>query len=175
VLAFEISRQLVLRHGRTVKGVILIDSPAPVDHQALPRQVVRHVLSTKWSSALLQHSVAARALRETVEANFARHAAMLQDYSHRCTTTNQAGGHHVPCIMLRWLKTLDLAALCNVEYPWLSDADAANQSIRTWERLLGRPLPVLNLNCDHFSPFEPENVGKHALPLPSLFPTPLSI
>ncbi|KAL2018289.1 hypothetical protein VTK56DRAFT_993 [Thermocarpiscus australiensis] len=169
VLAFEVSRQLVLRHGRTVKGVILIDSPAPVDHQALPGEVVRYVLTTKRASAL--HSAAAKGLQATVEANFSRHAAMLEDYSRgTTTTTNQAGHgddarHSVPCIMLRCLKTLDLAALCNVDYPWLSDVDAADRSIRAWERLLGRPLPVLNLNCDHFSPFEPENVGELSLNL----------
>ncbi|KAK4244019.1 hypothetical protein C7999DRAFT_35640 [Corynascus novoguineensis] len=154
VLAFEISRQLATLHGRTVKGLILIDSPAPVNHQALPGKVVQHVLSRRMLG-----SAAAREMLEAVAANFGRYAALLETYSRGDAAT--AAPSSVPCVLIRCRRTMDLAALCDVNnYPWLSDIAAADESIRTWERLLGRPLPVLNLDCDHFSPFEPENIAE---------------
>lgn len=92
---------------------------------------------------------------------------MLETYSRRALTadtTTDSASHddvHVPCIMLRCVQTLDLPALCGVDYPWLSDTNTADQSIRTWEeRVLRQPFrTVLELRCDHFSPFEAEHVS----------------
>ncbi|AEO59633.1 polyketide synthase [Thermothelomyces thermophilus ATCC 42464] len=172
VLAFEIARQL---GGAVVKGVVLIDSPAPVDHQPLPAEVIHQVVSGRRSaSASALASASAREMQEAVEANFKRFAAMLGDYSRRHhhhhhhrqspsagrSSSSSSSSSPPPCVMVRCVKTMDRSALGGAHYPWLGDPAEADRSIRTWERLLGRQLPVLELHCDHFSPFEPENVGE---------------
>ncbi|KAL2163193.1 hypothetical protein VTH06DRAFT_5249 [Thermothelomyces fergusii] len=106
-------------------------------------------------------SASAREMREAVEANFLRFAGLLGEYSRgRAPAPGPSDPPSPPCVMVRCVKTLDRAALGGAHYPWLSDPAEAVRSVRTWERLLGRPLPVLELSCDHFTPFEPENVGE---------------
>jgi hypothetical protein len=41
----------------------------------------------------------------------------------------------------------------------LGDLKAGDQSIKLWEELLGRDIPVLELDCNHFEVFEGENVS----------------
>lgn len=153
MLAYEVSRQLS-RLGKRVKGVILIDSPAPVNHQALPPEVARHVLSRGQP---LQ-SDAAKTKLAAVEAAFERHASMLQNYApHGAGAGAELG--QLPCVIIRCTRTMDTERLCGVSYPWLSDADARDRSIAEWEALIGRRIPVLDVDCDHFSPFEASHVS----------------
>lgn len=134
--------------------MILIDSPAPVNHQALPREIARHVLSRGQP---LQ-SDAAQMKLTTVEAAFTRHASMLQNYAPRGAGAGTEPGL-VPCVIIRCTRTMDTERLCGVSYPWLSDADARDRSIAEWEALIGRCIPVLDVDCNHFSPFEPAHVS----------------
>lgn len=154
VLAYEVSRQLS-RLGRKVKGVIMIDSPAPVDHQALPREIARHVLSRGQPL----YSDAAKTKLASVEAAFARHAAMLQNYAPRGAGDELDQHHQVPCVIINCTGTMDTEKLCGISYPWLSDADARSRNIAEWETLTGRCISVLNVDCDHFSPFEAAHVS----------------
>lgn len=155
MLAYEVSRQLS-RLGKRVKGVILIDSPAPVNHQALPREIARHVLSRGQP---LQ-SDAVKTKLAAVEAAFARHASMLQNYAPRGAGAGAgAEPDQLPCVIISCTRTMDTERLCGVSYPWLSDADARDRSIAEWEALIGRRIPVLDVDCDHFSPFEAAHVS----------------
>lgn len=151
VLAFEVSRQL-RRLGREVKGVILIDSPAPIDHQALPQEVISYVVGKN------QHNKknvpeALKQARKKIDLNFQHHAMLLQNYHPQ----PQAGD--VPCVMLKCSQVMDTEALCNVTYPWLSDADFRITTIRQWEQLIGRRIPVLDVDCNHFQVFDSEHVS----------------
>lgn len=101
-------------------------------------------------------SDAAKTKLATVEAAFARHAALLQNYAPRGAG---AEPHQVPCVIINCTRIMDTEKLCGVSYPWLSDADARDRNIVEWETLIGRRIPVLNVDCDHFSPFEAAHVS----------------
>ncbi|KAI1871187.1 uncharacterized protein JN550_004632 [Neoarthrinium moseri] len=80
VLAFEVSRQL-RRLGTAVLGVVLVDSPVPNAHQALPREVVAHVVGTGVGDrAKLPGTAATQEALDRIEAQFIRHGRMLQEY-----------------------------------------------------------------------------------------------
>lgn len=130
----------------------MIDSPAPVNHEALPREIARHVLSRGQPLS----SDAAKTKLATVEAAFARHAALLQNYAPRGAG---AEPHQVPCVIINCTRTMDTEKLCGVSYPWLSDAGARDRNTVEWETLIGRRIPILNVDCDHFSPFEAAHVS----------------
>ncbi|RYP22779.1 hypothetical protein DL765_001488 [Monosporascus sp. GIB2] len=146
VLAFEVSRQL-RKLGVNVIGVVLIDSPAPVDHKQLPPDVISHVIK-KSEKGNATTSEAVKRARHDIEANFRRHAAMLEGYN----PGKDAGGG-VPCVMLKCTRVFDTENLCGVSYPWLSDASFRDQSIAQWEEVFGRQIPVLDIDCDHFDVF----------------------
>ncbi|KAK4205573.1 putative polyketide synthase [Triangularia verruculosa] len=148
VLAFEVSRQLRAHHPNvTVKGVILIDSPVPIDHEPLPEQVISHVVGNKGRDS---------PLRKQVQSQFSRHAGMLERYSRQ--SLEQANGGGVPCAMIFCTKTMDTGRACGVSYPWLSDGEYRSRAVDRWEKVVGRRLLVLDLDCDHFEVFEDANI-----------------
>ncbi|XXH03671.1 hypothetical protein Hte_010076 [Hypoxylon texense] len=151
VLAFEISRQL-RRLGRVVKGVILIDSPPPVDHQGLPHEIISYVVEKKQANGPRVLSDAAKRARNKVDLNFQHHATLLQNYHPEPRIDD------VPCVMLKCSQVMDTQALCGVAYPWLSDESFRTKSIGLWERLIGKQLPVLEVACNHFEVFDSEYV-----------------
>ena len=90
VLAFEASRQL-RKAGIVVKGVILIDSPFPIGHQALPSEVISYIVK-KPANGRGVISEAARKARGIVQSQFQRHARMLEQYD------PEASAADVPCV-----------------------------------------------------------------------------
>lgn len=124
-------------------------------HRALPPEVIAHVVNRGSSGGGRQLvSEAARQARDTIEAQFQRHAQMLQDYSPAA-----GNGDDVPCVLLQCAQTLDTERLCGVAYPWLSDAAAREQGVADWRRFVGRNVPILSLDCDHFQVFEEKHVS----------------
>lgn len=157
VLAFEVSRQLQ-KKGKTVKGVVLIDSPVPIDHEGLPAEVISYVLA-KGSGGAGSRSVtsaAAQSARASIDTQFKRHANMLQNY--HPGPASQTGPDDVPCVIIRCAQTLDTEKLCGVSYPWLSDSNFSKESVKKWEELTGRHIPVVELECAHFDVFESANI-----------------
>ncbi|RYO74225.1 hypothetical protein DL763_010640 [Monosporascus cannonballus] len=150
VLAFEVSRQL-RKLGTAVKGVILIDSPYPIDHQALPPEVISHVVK-KPSKGRELLSGAAKQARDTIEAQFQRHARMLEEYN------PDRNVEDVPCVMLRCTHALDTETLCGVSYPWLSDDTFRDQCVRDWEQLIEKRIPVMDVDCNHFEVFDEKHL-----------------
>lgn len=164
VLAFEISRQL-RRLGRVVRGVVLIDSPPPVDHQGLPQEIISYVVEKKQqASGPRIVSEALKQARTKVDLNFQHHAMLLQNYH-----PEPRIGDDVPCVMLKCSQVMDTETLCNVAYPWLSDENFRTKSIEVWERLVGRQIPVLEVACNHFEVFDSEYVGEVSEKLKSAF------
>lgn len=147
MLAFEVSRQLRQRRSApAVRGVVLIDSPAPVDHVPLPSAVISHVAGRgAASNASKTHGC--------VEAQFRRNAELLGRYKPRPAAAD------VPVVMLKCKRTFDTQGLCGVSYPWLSDQGSRNDSVKVWERLVGGQVRVLDVDGDHFDLFAPNNVS----------------
>ncbi|CRK24047.1 hypothetical protein BN1708_003738 [Verticillium longisporum] len=150
VLALEVSHQLQQR-GNSPRGIILIDSPLPVEHKPLPEEIISRVVR-KFPS--LHESGAAAKVRSCVEAQFRRHAGLLKRYSPLPLRGD------VPCVSIVCMKTIDTQALCGVSYPWLSDSGFRDESLKGWERLLGREIPVLEIDCNHFEVFDAPNIDE---------------
>ncbi|KAJ8133352.1 hypothetical protein O1611_g271 [Lasiodiplodia mahajangana] len=152
VLAFEAARQLQSL-GRTVKGLILIDSPSPVNHQALPQEIVSHIINSKTASKTTYVTESSRQAREKIEQKFQYHATLLENYHPKPKADN------FPCVMLKCSLSMDTEKLCNVSYPWVSDDDFRERSVWQWEQLIGRTIPVLDVACNHFEVFDADHVG----------------
>ena len=132
--------------------MILIDSPFPIGHEALPAEVISYVVkkSTKGKEPV---SEAAKQACDIVEAQFKRHANMLENYNPRTDADD------VPCVMLNCTQTLDTQNLCRVSYPWLSEESFREQCLTDWEELIGRRIPVMDVGCDHFEIFDNKHVS----------------
>ncbi|KAI1111369.1 hypothetical protein F5Y14DRAFT_315219 [Nemania sp. NC0429] len=151
VLAFEVSRQLQSL-GHVVKGLILVDSPPPINHEPLPQEIVSYVTGSKTTGETADVAGASKQARERLSKRFQYHATLLQNYHPDPRTDN------VPCVMLKCSRSMDTETLCNVAYPWISDDEFRNSSVAQWEQLLGRSIPVLDIDCNHFEVFDTDYV-----------------
>lgn len=146
-MAFEVARQLQSLR-RPVKGLILIDSPPPINHQALPSEVISHIVRDKTTSETTYAIESSKQAREKIRQRFQYHAMLLQNYH------PEPRNDSPPCVMLKCSRLMDTAMLCNVSYPWVSDDSFREKSVRQWEQLIGRSIPVLEIACDHFQVFD---------------------
>ncbi|POR35294.1 Polyketide synthase [Tolypocladium paradoxum] len=147
VLAVEVSRQL-MRRGQSPKGIILIDSPVPVEHEPLPEAIISSVVGRLQQRPRNAQTRQSQHARTCFEAQFRRQANLLSKYN------PPTAEDCVPCIMIQCNRTIDVRALYGVSYPWLSDERVRDEALKTWERLLGRSIPVLEVNCNHFEVFD---------------------
>ena len=146
VIAFQ-AAQYLSRAGFRLKGVILIDSPYPRNHEPLPERVIEHVLST--SSANRKAGMA------NVITEFKQNADLLADYHPQ--DHNASKDFKIRTVYLRSQETLDTEGTCGVAYDWLSSQDARDAAIHGWEKLVGGRMQVLPLCGNHFEPFLPPN------------------
>ena len=152
VVAFQAAHQLH-KEGKDVKGVILIDSPYPVNHEPLPNAVIAHV------SQSVSSRDSSNAVRERVSKQFQANAALLGKY--RPPQSSQISSK---VVMLRSRDTFDSEGLCNVRYPWLSDQQTRSQAIVAWEKLVGQSIKVLEIPGNHFEVFAQQNVSTSRSP-----------
>lgn len=145
-MAHEVAQQLESRECSTL-GVILIDSPCPLNHQPLPKPVIDYILSP------ISKSEPTGGISMIAD-QFSHHARFLSEY-HPDTQIDKERTY----IMLQSVECFETTRLCGVKYPWLEDADARSESLRNWERVLGRQLSVLEIPGNHFEPFKPDNVS----------------
>ena len=150
-MAFEVARQLS-RKGTRVKGVILIDSPCPIDHTPLPEEIISGIAGLKDTELKSKNALN---LRQQIQSRFKSHATMLSAYS-------PAPEKEVDfsCILLQCTETINTETLYGVSYPWLSDTKHREESSKLWEELIGTSIPVLDLACDHFQVFDKSQVSQ---------------
>ena len=146
VVAFEAARQLSLI-GFHVKGLVLIDSPYPHNHQPLPREIVFSILDRLSPDDGVKPDL----LNE-----FHKNGTLLGEYS-------PPSGRPIKTIMLRSRDTLDTDALCGVRYDWLSSQKARDDAINGWEQLVGGNMEVLEIPGNHFQAFDKENASALSL------------
>ncbi|KAJ6182505.1 hypothetical protein N7485_001147 [Penicillium canescens] len=143
VLAHEVAQQID-KLGYTTVAIILIDSPCPLNHKPLPRQVVDYILGPKP----LPHSKL-----NAISVQFQSHAQFLADYRME---------HPIPparkYVMLHSEQVLDTTRLCGVSYPWLESRQDRALALRQWEGLLCRSLAVYEIPGNHFEPFDHEYI-----------------
>lgn len=152
VVAFEAARRLS-KAGIWVKGLILIDSPCPGNHEPLPEKVIAHVVQSATSKTKtdLSHSI------DSLISEFHRNAALLGKYSPVAFDAEQRTA--IKTIFLRSRETFDTQTTCNVRYDWLSSQKARDAAIDSWKLLVGHNTKILIIPGHHFEPFAPENVS----------------
>ncbi|RYP75913.1 hypothetical protein DL771_002177 [Monosporascus sp. 5C6A] len=156
VVAFEAAQQLTA-HGLEVKGLVLIDSPCPVDHEPLPAAVIASITRTSVQPGRLASSSVA------LEEEFSSNASLLGSYKPQ--SFPKATGRRLKAVMLRSQDILDTEALWAVRYDWLSRQDTRAAAVVAWEELVGGHVEVLPIPGNHFEPFSEDKIGETAAQL----------
>ncbi|PCD27864.1 hypothetical protein FGRA07_03003 [Fusarium graminearum] len=145
VVAFEVARLLFLR-GIEVRGLVLIDSPSPINHEPLPAPIISSITRSTGRSESTN----------ALEEEFLFNASLLGRYKpERLSLTT---GRTLKTVMLQSKDTLDTEALCGVRYDWLSRQDVRDAAIAEWESLVGGPVQVVPIAGNHFEPFLDDKV-----------------
>jgi thioesterase domain-containing protein len=144
VLAFEIARQLQIL-GKPAKGLLLLDSPFPIDHEPLPDTVVEHVAGTAFK--------AHPDIRSCVEAQFKRNAGLLKGY--------RPPRHElqIPTVMLLSREACDAATLCGLKYAWLDEQEFRKNTTKEWSTIVGKSFETMEVEGNHFNMFGAEHVS----------------
>jgi thioesterase domain-containing protein len=144
VLAFEIARQLHIL-GNPAKGLILLDSPFPIDHEPLPDAVVGYVAGTAFKA----HSD----IRSYIEAQFKRNAGLLKVYRPPRQEIQ------IPTVMLLSGEACDTATLCGLKYAWLDDQEFRKNTTQEWSTIVGKTFETMEVEGNHFNMFAAEHVS----------------
>ncbi|QPC71344.1 hypothetical protein HYE68_002096 [Fusarium pseudograminearum] len=145
VVAFEVARLLFLR-GIEVRGLVLIDSPSPINHEPLPAPVISSITRSTGRSESTN----------ALEEEFLSNASLLGRY--KPESLSLTTGRTLKTVMLQSKDTLDTEALCGVRYDWLSRQDVRDAAIAEWESLVGGPVQVVPIAGNHFEPFIDDKV-----------------
>ena len=146
VVAFR-AAQILLADKHPVRGVVLIDSPPPLDHQPLPADLIDIVFKTSQKPNKIVDTIH-RSIRRQVILN----TAML-------TSFRPVHGTPTPkMILLRSREGYDTSSLPVRHTAWLSDRSDPRCLIDDWETVVGAKVDVMDIPGHHFGPFEAENV-----------------
>lgn len=148
-MAFEAAQQL-MSQGIAVKGLILIDSPSPVDHEPLPIEVVDTIIKPSSRANSLSSNTA---LKE----EFLFCASLLGSY--KAVSAAKTDRPRLKTVMLKSQDVFDTESLCGVRYDWLSNQVARAAAVGAWEELVGGHVEVLPIPGNHFEAFSPRNVS----------------
>lgn len=149
VVAYEAARQL-LTLGFPLRGLLLIDSPFPHDHKALPEAVINHVLGTSNSTYNKSPPPDSHLLR-----SFKHCAQLLSQYNPPPLSSDHRS--RIKTVALRSADTLDTQGLCGVEYGWLERQDVRDEAVEGWKGLVGE-MEVLSIEGNHFEGFKADKV-----------------
>jgi thioesterase domain-containing protein len=156
VVAFEAARQLVAR-GFEVKGLILIDSPNPVEHEPLPASIISKIIQPS-------HQPLGPPRKQTaLEREFLYNASLLGTYKPEpfCSINRRK----LKTVMLRSRDIFNSETLCGVRYDWLSRQDTRTAAISAWRDLVGGHVHVMSIPGNHFEPFLEGNVSPTPPPI----------
>ncbi|KAJ2982216.1 hypothetical protein NQ176_g1535 [Zarea fungicola] len=171
VVAFEAAR-ILMAQGRNIKGVVLIDSPPPVDHIPLPDAVIDAVTAnpdqySRVRSYSEHGPTIAGVLRKLVQRSFRACADLLGDFRPRTKPregVRKVVGPVPRLVLLRsataWApaQVRHAATMGDAEIPWLQDRDDRLLMTGGWEMLTGRPLPCVDIPGNHFQAFDAVNI-----------------
>jgi hypothetical protein len=139
-----------MANGFEVEGLVLIDSPSPINHEPLPKEVIASVTRHSGRMGASSESTA-------MEEEFLYNASILGAYE--ATPFPASRFSKLRTVMLRSQDVMDTESLCGVSYEWLSNQDARSAAIVAWEGLVGNHIEVLSIPGNHFEPFSRTNVS----------------
>lgn len=149
-----------MANGFEVQGLILIDSPNPIDHEPLPNEVITNIINPSNQTHALNDNAA---LRKEFQFN----ASLLRSYT--AVSHSKPNSLRLKTVMLRSQDVFDTESLCGVRYDWLSNQDARAAAIAAWEGLVGGHVEVLPIPGNHFEAFSQKNVSSLSFDLPHLY------
>uniref|UniRef100_A0A0W0G8P1 Putative polyketide synthase n=1 Tax=Moniliophthora roreri TaxID=221103 RepID=A0A0W0G8P1_MONRR len=162
VAAYETAAQIQLRLGDTgaltVKGLLLIDPPNPIDHVPMPGPLVRSIIKQDTLGSLGARSLR---IRELIQDQFSLNAELLGKYN-ALESRKTFGGTPPPAALLRSKDSYKSAREGDIVPTWLSNRTDPDNSRKGWEELT-TGLRVWDIPGNHFQPFEQVNVSRLGL------------
>ncbi|OBS25289.1 hypothetical protein FPOA_05822 [Fusarium poae] len=149
VVAFEAARLLSMR-GVDVKGLVLIDSPSPVNHEPLPAEIISSIT----------RSTGRPGSTSALEEEFLSNASLLGRYIPEGISSSIS--KTLKTVILQGQDTLDTETLCGVRYGWLNRQEVRDAAIEEWEQIVGGPVKVLLIEGNHFEPFMDDKISQTA-------------
>jgi thioesterase domain-containing protein len=145
IIAFEVARQL-LNSGVVVKGVLLIDSPNPLNHVPLSDELIDSIAKLGDPN-----SASSNRISFLVKRQFQMNSQILLNYD-----PAMGSGPYPQLVLLRSRE--DYCASGGLEIPeWLSRrggvADRLS-AIAGWEKIVGAPVKCIDIEGNHFQPFQ---------------------
>ncbi|KAG0128102.1 hypothetical protein HOY82DRAFT_623065 [Tuber indicum] len=146
VVAFEAGRQL-LQAGKKVMGVVLIDSPCPINHQGLPSEVIAAVSKSARSGPGSRQKI-----EQLIKSQFEANTRNLVNYNPTPSDKNPK------LILLRSREGFSTRGLNCQPHAWLEDRSDPSAATAGWEELVGSRVRVIDIPGNHFEPFDNKNV-----------------
>lgn len=166
VVAFETAR-ILIDTGHKVAGVVLIDSPPPVDHQPLSSKLI-HAATAGPHGVEGGKGERRETIRELTRKSFARSAAMLGAFEPK----DASGiGQPMPRIILLRAKEgfrLEDSQSNEPENLWLQDRSDPRTGVAGWESIVESKVSVIDVPGNHFQLFDGKNVSKQWDPRSSI-------
>lgn len=123
-----------------MKGVVLIDSPSPLNHVPLSDALIDSIVKLNRSS--LPSSIGL-----LVKEQFQLSSRMLLDYDPLI-----GGGPHPQLVLLCSRENYDPGG--DLELPgWLSNRVDRRSAITGWETIVGKPIKCIDIPGHHFQAF----------------------
>ncbi|EEB99388.1 hypothetical protein MPER_00945 [Moniliophthora perniciosa FA553] len=145
VVAYEAALQLQIRRVK-VQGIILIDSPNPMNHIPLSGPLIQ--------AAMECDSITRSPLGPYIVSQFEECVRLLQCYDPRST-----GGTCPPLVMLRSSQGFESTDVSSVP-SWLTDRSNPRLSVSGWEDLTEQPVKIIDIPGHHFEPFRAANINQ---------------
>ena len=136
---------ILTQQSYPVTGILLIDSPAPINHHPLPSAIIDAVVSKPHP-----HNKTAAAIRRQFKLN----TDLLTNF-----TPPKQHGQYPPTVLLRCSEGYDTKALKSVKHAWLEDRSDPRTAVEGWERVVGGDVRVIDVPGNHFEVFDETNVS----------------
>lgn len=126
-----------------ITGILLIDSPAPLNHQPLSSAIIDSVVPQSNPG-----NKNALAIRRQFELN----TALLTNFGPQ-------RGNYPNIVLLRSSEGYDAKGLNCKKNAWLEDRSDPRTAVGGWEEIVAGEVKVLDVPGNHFEVFEKANVS----------------
>ncbi|CAK4016278.1 polyketide synthase [Lecanosticta acicola] len=158
VVAYQIA-EILRQQGKQVQGLVLIDSPPPVDHRPLSASIIEAVTGGNQC----HRGDLAKQIQKLASMSFASCTQLLVNFQPLLPSRSSelvVKKCGPPTVLLRsvegWKRPGEQDA--RVENAWLQDRSDPRTATDEWEVLLQQKLHCIDIPGDHFAPFEARNV-----------------
>ena len=136
------ARQL-LNSGVVVKGVVLIDSPSPLNHVPLSDELIDSIVKLNGPK-----SVSSNNISSLIKQQFQLNSHILVNYD-----PATGNGPNPQLVLLRSCE--DYCPDDGPEIPeWLLHRGDRLYAIVGWEKIVGAPVKCIDIAGNHFQPFQ---------------------